>query len=131
MIIDTSAIVAVLLDEPESGPFREWIAANTVKLSAGTYIETGIVIDRLRLPGATRLFDRFLHDAGITLEPVTKDQAMIARAAYRDYGKGSGHKAQLNFGDCFSYALATDLREPLLFKGNDFIHTDVVPATRV
>jgi ribonuclease VapC len=129
MIVDTSAIVAILADEPEAEGFRQLIATHAVRMSAGTYIEAGIVVDRLRMPGKSRLFDRFLDEARIGIEPVTAGQAKIAREAYRDFGKGSGHRAQLNFGDCFSYALAVDLREPLLFKGDDFIHTDVQRVT--
>lgn len=125
MIIDTSAIIAVLTSEPESAHFRQLIADHPAKVSAATYLECGIVIDRLRVPGMSRLFDRFFEEAAIAIEPVTAIQARIAREAYRDFGKGSGHKAQLNFGDCFSYALAIELREALLFKGDDFPHTDV------
>jgi ribonuclease VapC len=76
----------------------------------------------------SRDLDEFLHDAAIRIEPVTETQARIAREAYRDYGRGSGHPAQLNFGDCFAYALARDLREPLLYKGADFSHTDIASA---
>jgi ribonuclease VapC len=83
------------------------------------------VIDGSRDPVASRRFDDLMSEADILVAPVTEKQARIARDAYRDFGKGSGQPAQLNFGDCFAYALAKDLREPLLFKGSDFIHTDI------
>lgn len=82
----------------------------------------------VRDPVASRRYDQFIHEAGIRIEPVTAEQARIAREAYRDYGKGSGHKAGLSFGDCFAYALAKDTDEPLLFKGDDLVHTDIGPA---
>jgi ribonuclease VapC len=88
----------------------------------------GAVIDGARDPVASRRVDELLATASVTIEPITVDQARIARAAYRDFGKGSGHPAGLNFGDCFAYALAIETGEPLLFKGADFGHTDVVPA---
>jgi len=87
-----------------------------------------MVIDASRDPVASRRFDDILKAADISIEPVTEEQARIGRAAYRDFGKGSGQPAQLNFGDCFAYALAKVSGEPLLFKGRDFSHTDVTPA---
>jgi len=78
---------------------------------------------------ASRRFDDLIREAAIVVEPVTEEQARLGRAAYRDFGKGSGHRAQLNFGDCFAYALARASGEPLLFKGADFTHTDISPAT--
>jgi ribonuclease VapC len=83
------------------------------------------VIDASRDPIATRRFDDFIKAANISIEPVTATQAQIARGAYRDFGKGSGHPAKLNFGDCFAYALAKESCEPLLFKGGNFAHTDI------
>ena len=125
MIIDTSAIVAILRQEPEARRFAEAIeAASARRISAATYVEIGAVIDGGRAPVASRLVDEFIATAGIVVEPVTVAQAMIAREAYRDFGKGSGHAAGLNFGDCFAYALAKVTGEPLLFKGDDFSHTD-------
>ncbi|MEX2318331.1 MAG: type II toxin-antitoxin system VapC family toxin, partial [Bauldia sp.] len=100
----------------------------TPRLSAASFLEIAIVIDSRRDPTVARRFDAFLASANITIEPVTERQARVAREAYRDYGKGSGHPARLNFGDCFAYALARDLNEPLLFKGDDFRHTDIKPA---
>ena len=98
-------------------------------MSAANYLEAAIVVDANRNPllvSATRRIDRPRPKSWS--EPVTREQAEIARAAYRDFGKGSGHPAGLNFGDCFAYALAKSTREPLLFKGDDFAHTDVAIA---
>jgi ribonuclease VapC len=129
VIVDTSAIVAILKWESEGVLFRRMISnATQARISAASYVELGIVIDRARDPVAMRSVDEFLSKAGIIVEPVTEIHARIAREAYRDFGKGSGHPAQLNFGDCFSYALARDLGEPLLFKGDDFAKTDIRPA---
>lgn len=129
MIIDTSALVAILRDEPERTAFAEAIVqAPFPRMSAATYLEVGVVVDGRRNPALSRLVDGVIAEGDIAIEPVTARQAIIARSAYRDYGRGSGHPAQLNFGDCFSYALAVDTDEELLFKGTDFIHTDVRPA---
>jgi ribonuclease VapC len=129
MIIDTSAIVAILREEDEARRFAEAIEAASVRrISAATYVEIGAVIDGARDPVASRLVDELLATAGIVIEPVTAAQARVARDAYRDFGKGSGHAAGLNFGDCFAYALATATGEPLLFKGDDFSRTDVAVA---
>ena len=97
-------------------------------MSAANYLEAAIVIDGARSPIASRRFDEAVAAAGITIEPVTREDAEIARAAYRDFGKGSGHPAGLNFGDCFAYALAKSMREPLLCKGDGFSRTDVAIA---
>ncbi len=129
MIIDTSALVAILRDEPEAPRFAEAIAnAGTRRISAASYVEVGVVIDAARDPVASRRVDELITTASISIEPVTGDQARIARAAYRDFGKGSGHPAGLSVGDGSSYALAIATSEPLLFKGIDFAHTDVVAA---
>src|SRR5205807_8397778 len=96
-------------------------------ISAVSYLEAAIVIDGGRDPIASRRFDDFFRESAIAVEPVTFHQAKIAREAYRDFGKGR-HRAGLNFGDCFAYALAKEKGEPLLFKGNDFRKTDVDPA---
>ena len=103
-------------------------AAPHRRLSAATFVEVAAVIDSSRDPVASRRYDDLLREANITIEPVTERQARLARAAYRDFGKGSGHPAQLNFGDCFAYALAKDTDDPLLYKGDDFGHTDVENA---
>jgi len=129
VIVDTSALIAILRDEPDAATFAEAIAAApAVLLSAANYVELGAVIDSARDPVASRRVDELLDVAEIEIEPVTQAQARRARDAYRDFGKGSGHPAALNFGDCFAYALATDLGEPLLFKGTDFAQTDVESA---
>ena len=94
-------------------------------MSAVSFLEAAVVIDARRDAVASRQLDAFIDALGITLAPVTARQARLARQAYRDFGKGSGHPARLNFGDCFAYALAIDTDEPLLFKGDDFGHTDV------
>ena len=98
------------------------------RVSAANFVETALVIDGSRDPIASRRFDDLVKEAHIAIEPVTEAQARVAREAYRDFGKGSGHPARLNFGDCFAYALAKTTGEPLLFKGDDFVHTDIVPA---
>ncbi len=129
MIIDTSALLAILRDEPEAASCAEAIQRVTNRrLSAVSFVETAVVIDSSRDPVASRGFDELLREAQIIIDPVTEAQARIARDAYRDFGRGSGHQAKLNFGDCFSYALAKVTGEPLLFKGNDFVHTDVKQA---
>jgi ribonuclease VapC len=129
MIVDTSALIAILRDEPDA-PFCAQAIENAAlrRLSAANFLETAVVIDGGRDPVASRRFDELIAEACIIIEPVTEPQAKIAREAYRDFGKGSGHPAQLNFGDCFAYALAKDKSEPLLFKGNDFVHTDITPV---
>lgn len=129
MIIDTSAFVAILRNEPDARVYAEAIeSALTRRVSAATFVETAAVIDASGDPVASRGFDALIETAGVVIEPVTEVQARIAREAYRDFGKGRGHLAQLNFGDCFAYALAKDTGEPLLFKGADFGHTDVLIA---
>lgn len=129
MIVDTSALIAILRDEPEAAACAKAIeAASHRRISAANFVEAAIVIDGSRDPVASRRFDDLLKEAQLVLEPVTSAQARIAREAYRDFGRGSGHPAKLNFGDCFAYALARTTGEPLLFKGNDFTHTDVTPA---
>ncbi len=131
MIIDTSAVIAILQNEPETQRFLHAISEdNDCRVSAATYLEAAIVVDGVRNPVLSRRLDELIQSADIKIEPLTEIQARIARDAYRDFGKGSGHPAQLNFGDCFAYALARDRGEPLLFKGNDFSQTDVRSALR-
>jgi ribonuclease VapC len=128
VIVDSSAIIAVLRAEPEAPEFAGVIvSAETRRVSAVSYVEAAIIIDRGGDAIATRRFDDFFRASRIAVEAVTRSQAEIARQAYRDFGKGR-HKAGLNFGDCFAYALAKELDEPLLFKGGDFRHTDVEVA---
>lgn len=129
MIVDSSALIAVLRKEPEGARFLEILVEHPgTSLSVANYIEASIVADRAQDRRAPREFDRIVGDLEIELAPVTVEQARIAREAYRDFGKGSGHPAGLNFGDCFAYALAKDRNEPLLYKGDDFAHTDVRSA---
>lgn len=135
MIVDTSALVAIVSLEADGPYFEAAIAGSPVnRISAGTYLEASIVIDRARDPLVSRRLDELLGAGAFVIEPVTAAQALIARQAYRDFGKSSGHRAGLNFGDCFAYALARELNEPLLFKGDDFRHTDITfvgrPAER-
>ena len=125
MIVDSSVIIAVLRDEADAGAISEALEqASNCRMSAVTYVESAIVTDSNRNPVLSRRFDDLLRDLSMRVESVTLRQAELARQAYRDFGKGR-HKAGLNFGDCFAYALAKDLDEPLLFKGDDFRHTDV------
>ena len=129
MIVDSSAIVAILKREGDSKALS--VALNQAKscsISAANYFESAIVIDGWRDPILSRQLDEVIEEFSIRIEPVTVEHARIARQAYRDYGKGSGHRANLNFGDCFSYALAREKREPILFKGEDFGHTDLKAA---
>jgi ribonuclease VapC len=129
MVLDTSVLVAILRAEPDADSLASAIARASIRrISAATYVEVGAVIDGSRDPVASRRLDELLAAMDAVIEAVTPDQAKIARAAYRDFGRGSGHPAGLNYGDCFSYALARALGEPLLFKGDDFLHTDVMPA---
>jgi ribonuclease VapC len=129
VIVDSSALVAILRDEPDAALYTAAIEnAPECRISAATFLETAILIDGTRDPIASRRLDDLLLAANITIEPLTDQQAHIARQAYRDYGRGSGHPARLNFCDCFSYALARATGEPLLFKGDDFRHTDIAPA---
>lgn len=128
MVIDTSAIVAILTGEPERASFIESVeAADSRLLSAATLVETSIVIENRYGAEGVRDLDLFLTTAGVDVVPVDGDQALVARRAFSRFGKGR-HRAGLNFGDCFSYALATTRAEPLLFKGQDFVHTDISVA---
>lgn len=129
MIVDSSAIVAILKQEPDWRIFAASLdASEEISLSAGTYLEISVVIGRLNDPVMNRQIDELIEEFSILIEPFTEEQARIARHAYRDFGKGSGHRANLNFGDCFTYALARVKREPLLYKGDDFVHTDLRSA---
>ena len=129
MIIDTSAIIAILRNEKDAASYAKAIASATDRrVSAVNFVESAVVIDAGRDPIATRRFDDLIREADISIEAVTEIHAQTARNAYRDFGKGSGHPANLNFGDCFAYALAKVSGEPLLFKGGDFARTDIVAA---
>jgi ribonuclease VapC len=128
VIVDTSAIVAILGAERDARLFAEAIAeAFERRVSAATYVEAGVVLDSRRDVALSRGLDDFIRSTRMVIEPVTAEQAKLAREAYRDFGKGS-HRAGLNFGDCFAYALAKAKGEPLLFKGDDFRKTDVEVA---
>lgn len=128
MVIDTSAIVAIAFNEPEAPLFEQRIGEDPVRLiSAATVLEAAMVIEtRLGEAGGSEL-DLWLHKVGVEIVAVEPEHADQARRAWRRYGKGR-HRAGLNFGDCFSYALAALSGEPLLFKGNDFSETDIRPA---
>ncbi len=129
MIVDSSAIVAMLKVEPEAEAFAESILrGGGGVMSAGNYLEAGIVADKSRDAVLSAELDILLQKLGIEIVSITPSQAQIARQAYRDFGRGSGHRAKLNYGDCFAYALATERGEPLLFKGDDFAHTGVERA---
>ena len=129
MIVDTSALIAILKGEPDAIRYANAFQnAAVLRISAATYLESSVVAYRSNRPEISARLDDALEASNFIIEPFTESQARIARQAYRDYGKGSGHRAQLNFGDCFSYALARDKREPLLYKGDDFVHTDIRPA---
>jgi ribonuclease VapC len=131
VIVDTSVIIAILKDEQDADTIGDVLArAEVRRMSAVSYVEAGVVVDGNRNPVLSRRLDDFLRDVQITVEPLTLNQARIAREAYRDFGKGR-HRAGLNFGDCFAYALAKEKGEPLLFKGDDFCHTDVEAAEKL
>ena len=128
MVIDTSALLAILLDEPERRSYNESIeAADSRAMSVATFVEVSIVLEARYGAEGLRALDRFIERAGIDLAPVDLEQARVARDAFSRFGKGR-HTAALNFGDCFSYALARVLGEPLLFKGDDFSRTDIRPS---
>jgi len=126
MVIDTSAVLAILQDEPERRRFAESIeAADTTCMSAATWVESSIVVEARYGSDGLRDFDRLMERIAVEIVPVDLEQARAAREAFRRFGKGR-HPAGLNFGDCFSYALARMLGETLLFKGTDFGQTDLV-----
>lgn len=127
MILDTSAIIALANQEPSADAVQAaLLSADTLKMSAGTWIELFIVLDA-RDPRLAWKVTTLLSELGVMVVDVTAAQAATARQAYRDFGRGN-HAAGLNFGDCFAYALATQLNEPLLFVGDDFGHTDLRSA---
>lgn len=130
MIVDTSVVVAIVRDESEAEVFKRLIAeAPIVHISAASYLEAGVVVDRAGDPRLSTALDVLLASGGVAVEDFTAEQAAIARIAYQRFGRGSGHPARLNMGDCFSYALARALEEPLLFKGEDFALTDIELVT--
>ena len=128
MIVDSSAVLAVLYREPDAARYETAIAmAQNCSMSVANVLETSIVVEGRGGMVAGRELDAFLDGAGIALVPVTAEHVEAARHAWRRFGKGN-HRAALNFGDCLAYALAKTTGEPLLFKGEDFAHTDVKPA---
>lgn len=128
MILDTSALAAIFFGEPEAAHYTQLIhGADRCLISAANFVELSIVIECQIGPDAGRQCDAFFRRSGIAIEPVTADQAHMARQAFLDFGKGR-HPAGLNFGDCFAYALAKVTGEPLLFKGDDFRKTDISAA---
>lgn len=129
MIVDTSALAAILFDEPERHRFQIALASSDrISMSAGSWIELAVVLSRKGRKDLAAIAERLLDTFAIRIAAVDAAQAEIARRAYIGFGRGSRHPAKLNFGDCFSYALAKASDEPLLFKGNDFSHTDVLRA---
>jgi ribonuclease VapC len=128
MIIDTSALVAILYREPEAEAFVKLVhAAETSRISVANYVELSMVIEHQLGPEGMRQAEAFFRRAGIIIEPVSVEHGDLARQAFLDFGKGR-HHAGLNFGDCFAYALAKASGEPLLFKGDDFSQTDIQAA---
>lgn len=128
MIVDTSALVAILYREPEAAAFAQRIHdAEICRLSVASHVELSMVVESQLGPEGARQAEAFIRRAGIVIEPVTLQHGELARQAFLDFGKGR-HKAGLNFGDCFAYALAKATGEPLLFKGDDFGQTDIQPA---
>ena len=126
MIVDSSAILAIIRHEPLAATcFQALLPSSRNRLPAANFLEACLVIDGSRNPTASREFDGWIDEFSIVIEPVTVRQIHVARRAHQRYGRGSGHPARLNFGDCFAYALAKDLDEPLLFVGQDCVHTDV------
>ncbi|MFN2344991.1 MAG: type II toxin-antitoxin system VapC family toxin [Dermatophilaceae bacterium] len=125
MILDTSAIVSILNQEDDAARFAAAIeGAPTVAVSAGTILEAALVLGRTR----GEALDAFLSLVGVSVVPVGSEHLQSARGAWERYGRGSGSKARLNYGDCFSYAAARVAGQPLLFKGDDFTHTDIASA---
>lgn len=129
VVLDTSAIISLIQSEPQAEAIAEALAdAANRAISAATLLEASIVADGARDPVRSARFDALIDALDLEVVAVTDSQVRLARQAFRDYGRGSGHPARLNFGDCFSYALARERRAPLLYVGADFTHTDVAPA---
>ena len=128
MILDTSAVLAILRHESGYEELADAVGrAEVCRLSAATFVEASIVATGQLGDAGGHLLDEFIRQVGIRIEPVNEEQAFVARRVWAEYGKGR-HPARLNFGDCFSYALAKSFDEPLLFKGGDFSQTDIEPA---
>lgn len=127
MIVDSSALIAVLRGESDADVLLDALTAQPGRISAATWLEAAMVAEGAKVGGGAQ-FDRLVEALELTVEPVTVEQARAARVALRRYGRGSGSPARLNFGDCLAYALSATSGEPLLFKGDDFTHTDVLRA---
>jgi ribonuclease VapC len=128
VIVDTSALLAVLFGEKDAEDYARAISeADICRISAATFVEVSVVVESQTGDAGSRQWDSFFRTAGISIEPVTEEHAHAARQAWSDFGKGR-HLAGLNFGDCFSYALAKVSGEPLLFKGQDFRKTGIPAA---
>ncbi len=125
VVVDSSAILSILLAESGSDEILTAISSNDCSMSVGNYLESAIVVDSTKDPIAMRKFDAFIKASGIEIIPIDFKQVDIARVAYRDYGKGTGHPARLNFGDVFAYALASATNRELMCKGDDFVKTDI------
>ena len=131
MIVDTSAVIAILRGEPKAEQLADAVlAAGAATMSAASYVEAAAVVDRVGDPVLSRRLDELLEVLRIELAPFDAVQASAARAAYADFGKGSGHPAGLNFGDCLTYGLAKATGQPLLYVGEDFAQTDLLSARR-
>lgn len=129
MIVDSSALVAIVRNEPAAPRLiAAAVSDSAPAISCATLVEASVVIDGGRDPVAIARFDDLVLALSLQIVPLTAAQAAIARQAYRDYGKGSGHPARLGLGDCFAYALAKERREPLLYVGDDFARTDIASA---
>jgi len=130
VIVDSSALLAIILNEPEEDRFTDALAESAhPRMSAATLLEAAIVLEGRSDPVAVSRFDEILRVSGVQILPFSETTARIARQAWRDFGKGR-HKAALNFGDCIAYATAKEAAAPLLFKGDDFPHTDIEPALK-
>lgn len=127
MIVDSSAVIAIIKGEPESEQLSSLLTSSDCRMSVANWLECGVVSDRDEAADPFAV-EALVATAEIELVPVSVEQARIAREAHRRFGKGSGSRARLNFGDCFAYALAKSTDEPLLFKGDDFTHTDIRSA---
>ena len=126
VIVDSSALIAIIRQEADAGYYLDLLEESVpLQMSVANFLEAAIVADASDDPSIPRRFDDLIRFSEIQLQAVTEEQVRVARAAYRDFGRGSGHQARLNFGDCFAYALARSTSEPLLYKGKDFTHTDV------
>jgi ribonuclease VapC len=131
VIVDSSALLALVLKEPDAAVFANAMASATrLRISCANWLEAATVVDRRGGPVAAGLFDNFISEFAIEIAGLNAKHTTRARQAWRDFGKGSGHPAKLNFGDCMAYGFARVEGEPLLFKGDDFAQTDIEPALK-